>query len=1553
MLPNEIRARSVQFLHQQTEIYINQGQFEDAIKACNQLLQIQSDYAPGYKLMADIFQRQGKLQDAQEWYTRTLELQPNWPEVHANLGSLYAKSQQWQQAIACYQKAVTLKPDFTGAYRNLAKVWTQLNQPQKSAQALYQAFKLEPNQATAEEHFNLGQQLAQQGATTEAQICYRNAIALDPNLTPAHQSLANLLKDQGKAQEATQVYRKAIEFNTPTLGAPAPSDTLAAATARDLSPQETLAGATRQQTVSHNTKTPMNHPGNPQTYLKQAQAYCALKEWDQAIATCQKALKLQPDLAEAYKIQGNALQILGEMSAAIRCYSKALEIQPQYPEVYANLGSLYAQEERLEKAASYYQQAVSLKPDFAGVYRNYAKVLTQMGQLESASQCLEKAYSLEPEKATAEEHFNLGNTRFKQGRFDEAIASYQKALQLNPQLAGVYYQLGQLYQAQGEIESAISAYQKALELEPSRLEFYYGFADLFGYQERWDDAIRVYNKILELDPNQSVAYYKIGEIFNRQWRLEEAINIYKNSISLNPKLVSSYYGLGKVLVKQESWQEAVQVLRQAVQMNPSGDAESYKGFGDALAKVGEAESAIKAYQKSTELDHSQAEVYQKLGDLLRDQEQLESAITAYQRSIELNPSVFWTQNNLADIFFKQERWEAAISAYQNAIALDSSYSWSYNSLADALVNLEQLEAAIPAYQNAIKLNPEFPWSYYNLGKVLTELENWEEAVVAYRGAIKVQSDLPSIQEKLADALRNRAKLDLQESLDYYYQVIQENPDHVAAYHKAIEIKPDDPQLYIQLANTLVNHDHLDGAIVFYQMALQLEPEHLEASGKLQQIIEKKNPLSQPEPTPSVIAAAKKQYREVEGYDNWLSKNTLQPHDLQGRITHLKTLRYQPKISVLLSLKGTPELFVREAIKSVIDQIYPHWELCIIGEVEDERHVNSLIEEYNIPEQKIKRDYRPENKSICANLNSGLELATGDFIALLKAEDLLTVEALYEVVVFLNQYPEADMVYSDQDRFNPTGKRTQPFFKPDWCPDTFLSRMYTGHLGVYRRQLVNKIGGFRDGYEGSYDYDLVLRLTEKTNAIFHIPKVLYSSRTALPFAHDVVGKRQAELEKANTKALEDALKRRGEEGKVECAEHPGIYRIRYQIQEYKPVSIIIPTRNLGTILNRCLESIFQKSTYPNYEVIVIDNGSNESETLSLLKSWQQKEPNRFKCYRLDIPFNFSQLNNYAVAQAKGDYLLFLNNDTEVINSDWIEAMVEQAQRPSIGAVGALLIYPDQTIQHSGVIIGLRSVADHAHRHFAPNDPGYYGQIQSINNYSSVTAACLMCRREVFEKIGGFDEQLAVAFNDVDLCLEMQRRGYHNIYLPHVMLYHHESKSRGVEDTAEKQGRFMQELTTMRQRWAKVIDYDPCYNPNLNRERDDYSLRILTDVEIVSVTRIEEDAEAFWGVAIDAPVPGLHKGINTVRFAGWIIGQPIPMMGVQILGHEGQVIENIPARLPRPDVAEIYPDTPNADSSGFWAEIEVTRILNEPELLLIGVFEDGSYAGIAKVQLRRPS
>ncbi|ACK69700.1 glycosyl transferase family 2 [Gloeothece citriformis PCC 7424] len=561
------------------------------------------------------------------------------------------------------------------------------------------------------------------------------------------------------------------------------------------------------------------------------------------------------------------------------------------------------------------------------------------------------------------------------------------------------------------------------------------------------------------------------------------------------------------------------------------------------------------------------------------------------------------------------------------------------------------------------------------------------------------------------------------------------------------------------------------------------------------------------------------------YQKWLQKNYPTPWELEQKSRLGNCLKYKPLISVIMPVYNPPENYLREAIESVLNQVYSNWELCIADDASTEPHVKLVLNEYLKQDSRIKVIFRENNGHISKASNSALELATGEFIALLDHDDVLTPHAFYELALLLNSHPEADMIYSDQDYMDDQGQLINPYFKPDWSPDAFLANMYTCHLGLYRHSIVKEIGGFRVGFEGSQDYDLVLRFTEKTERIFHLPDILYHWRTHAASTNiNPQAKSYAFI--AARKALAEALTRRKEPGAVfDIPNYPGCYTIRYQIKDPELVSIIITTKNLGERLDNCLTSIFQKTTYQNYEVILIDNGSTEPQALETIEHWKNRENFRLKYYGLELPFNSSKINNFAVDKSQGKYLLFLKNETKILTSDWLEKMIEQAQRPSIGAVGALLLYPDNTVQHAGVICGLFGRVGHSHKHYQYGASGYFGRLVYVHNYMAVTGACLMCRREVFEEVGGFEEKLAVSYNDIDLCLKLIDKGYRNLCLPHVVLYHYESKTRGYDSRdTEKFARLMCENMYISQKWQKYINYDPYYNPNLTSKKEDFSLNI---------------------------------------------------------------------------------------------------------------------------------
>lgn len=556
------------------------------------------------------------------------------------------------------------------------------------------------------------------------------------------------------------------------------------------------------------------------------------------------------------------------------------------------------------------------------------------------------------------------------------------------------------------------------------------------------------------------------------------------------------------------------------------------------------------------------------------------------------------------------------------------------------------------------------------------------------------------------------------------------------------------------------------------------------------------------------------------YERWLEQEGLILEERSAVAREMAGFIRRPLISLIMPVYNVKPAWFKLAVASVQNQSYDHWQLCIADDCSTDQELKELLQETADRDERIRLRFLEKNQGIAGASNTALQLATGEFVGLLDNDDELAAEALFEVVKAINHDPAVDCLYSDEDKISEQGKRYDPFFKPDWSPDTLRSYNYLCHFTVIRRQLVELAGGFRAGFDGSQDYDLFLRVTERAKQIVHIPKILYHWRAI----EGSVGKRGDAKMYAYTsakKALTDHLHRIGLQAGVEDGAFLGSYRIRYAVDRDPEIAVIIPTKDKIDVLNRCVTSIRNRSTYLNYRIVLVDNGSIEEQTFAYYESLKGDE--RISLLHYDQPFNFSAINNFAVNRIDAEYLLFLNNDTEVISPDWLEEMLGHAQRPEVGAVGSLLYYSNNTVQHGGIIIGIGGVAGHSHKYFPRRDLGYFGRLKVVQNLSAVTAACLLTKRGVFELVGGFEEKLSHAFNDVDLCLKIRDQGHLVVYTPFAELYHHESISRGYENTKDKRERFRQEREFCEQRWEELLEAgDPYYSPHLTLQREDFSL-----------------------------------------------------------------------------------------------------------------------------------
>ena len=530
-----------------------------------------------------------------------------------------------------------------------------------------------------------------------------------------------------------------------------------------------------------------------------------------------------------------------------------------------------------------------------------------------------------------------------------------------------------------------------------------------------------------------------------------------------------------------------------------------------------------------------------------------------------------------------------------------------------------------------------------------------------------------------------------------------------------------------------------------------------------------------------------------------------------------------KFSVLVPLYNTPESFLKAMIESVQAQTYKNWELCLAdGSDSEHSFVGEICKKYADGDKRIKYEKLERNLGISENTNACIRMATGEYIALFDHDDLLHPSALYEVMRAICEHG-TDFIYTDENTFSEEPRDAyNPHFKPDFSPDTLRSYNYICHLSVFSRELLDSVGYFRSEYDGSQDYDLILRLTEKAKKVFHIRKILYYWRAHKNSVAQDVGAKPYTVAAAK-KALAAHLERCGLKGEVLDSSVPTTYHIKYEIDENPLISVIIPNKDHTDDLDICLKSLYEKSSYKNFEVIIVENNSSEKETFEYYEALTQKHGN-IKIVTWKGKFNYSAINNFGVSCAKGEYILLLNNDVEIINGSCLEEMLMFAQRKDVGAVGAKLYYSDDTVQHAGVILGLGGTAGHAHKHFGRSHPGYMARASIAQNLTACTAACLMMRRDVFDEVGGLDEEFEVAFNDVDLCMKICKKGYLVVFTPYAELYHFESKSRGNDSTPEKLERFRGEIDRFKEKWQKQLDDgDPYYNPNLTLTRDDFSLK----------------------------------------------------------------------------------------------------------------------------------
>jgi glycosyltransferase involved in cell wall biosynthesis len=769
---------------------------------------------------------------------------------------------------------------------------------------------------------------------------------------------------------------------------------------------------------------------------------------------------------------------------------------------------------------------------------------------------------------------------------------------------------------------------------------------------------------------------------------------------------------------------------------------------------------------------------------------------------------------LAAVADKLAQAEAIARSRDEKIAkMQSSFSWKVTSPFRAVRRAFFDQPTPPAVAASLLGNIDYPQDWTNIPRVLN-VRGWS----LHRDRVPLRGVRARLDDKTVPAEFGAERLDV---LDHFR-------DYPGASHCGWQVKADVPRRGAHL------------------LVIEVQDEggrwHVAVSRPVRRT------ANDAPPQPNTYAAW------VANYD------TLTPESADDIRAKLATLTRRPKISVLMPTYNTPEKLLVAAIESVRRQLYDNWELCIADDASRQPHVRKILERYQKKDpERIKVVLRETNGHISAASNSALALAHGEFIALLDHDDEIRPHALACVALELEGHPNADLVYSDEDKIDENGHRYDHYFKPDWNPDLFVVQNYVSHLGVYRTLLVREVGGFRVGYEGSQDWDLAMRMVERTapDRIRHIPKILYHWRSVPGSTAMLIGAKSYATQAAE-KVITEHFVRIGVNATISPTKG-SYWRVHYPIPDPAPlITLIIPTRNRINVLKPCIESLFDKTTYPNFEILIVDNDSDDPETLEYLLELEAREGGegnrqereeamapeadrtsaadpaapapdlrartpRARVARFPGAFNFSAINNFGVSQTNAPLVGLLNNDLEVINADWLDEMVSHALRPEIGCVGAKLYYPDDRIQHAGVILGIGGVAAHAWQTHPRGSAGQAHRNLLQQNLSAVTAACLVIRREVYEQVGGLDaDQLKVAFNDVDFCLKVRAAGYRNLWTPYAELYHHESASRGAEDTLVKRDRFRSEVEYISNKWGDALVNDPAYNPNLTLTVNDFTL-----------------------------------------------------------------------------------------------------------------------------------
>lgn len=882
---------------------------------------------------------------------------------------------------------------------------------------------------------------------------------------------------------------------------------------------------------------------------------------------------------------------------------------------------------------------------------------------------------------------------------------------------------------------------------------------------------------LDIPPGEmfALAEARVGD-----GRHDEAIDLYLRVADAAPADSAALTRAGHLLLRRDRNREAEQALGRAVARHRN-NATAWFLRGEAGEALNDLDIAERAFREVTRLRPDLALAHRRLGALLRGTGAVAAAIAALQRAARLEPGNPNGHGDLAHALHDAGMTEQAISAFRQQILLEPTDAAAHYNLAVTLPLLGGREAGLRQFRRTVILDPLNGAAWSRIGRLIRRLGLDQETAVGDRRAMVLE---PGDQEPLL----RLAKTDAMKTQRGRQTVLR---------HRVLVLAPGNLANRIELADLLVD----SGAARRAMVVLWTE-------------------ANAPNPAEATVRAFRRACRGAgEPVPNWCRsayQRWIAEQEAPAAVPEAIPTGSGPVISVIMPVCDPPIDVLELAIASVREQSYPHWRLCIADDASRDSEVRRVLE-IAAADPRIVVIQRATRGHISAASNSALAAATGDIVCFLDHDDLLAPSALDVVASIFRKHPDAGLVYSDEDKIDENGVRFDPHFKPDWDLDLLLSQNYLCHLMSIRRSLVEAVGGFRVGVEGSQDHDLALRVAERLRPeqIHHIPRILYHWRAA-PGSTALGADSKPYAMEATRRVLQDHHDRLGDGATVRTTASG--WRARLLPPDPPPlVSVIVPTRDRCELLRRCLDGLTDGTRYPLIEILVVDNGSHEVETRKFLRRVQESGRARI----IDAPgdFNFSRLNNLAAVTARGDVLCFINNDVEPLNPDWLDEMVSHATRRAIGVVGAKLLYPDRRIQHGGIVLCGEHVARHLHVGLEADAHGYWGRAVSVQSLAAVTGACMVVRREVFDTIGGFDEEFAVDFGDIDLCLRAGAAGYRTLWSPHAVLLHHESASRGTYFTAAKRTRYQAEREKMVARWGASLDKDPHYNVNLSIDAED--------------------------------------------------------------------------------------------------------------------------------------